>query len=167
MNENAAAIAENIQRIFENHQKYIWEKNRDTSKLKPVKYCHLRNTLNGHLKINILKLPRFVNNAEWYNKISITQFLSTAGRHFRVGTMMGRNSVQSRLNSETGISFTEFSYQVLQAYDWLHLLRAHNCRFQVRKKFDVFASIPLKVNFNALARLVEVIRWAILSRDTN
>jgi tyrosyl-tRNA synthetase len=45
--------------------------------------------------------------------------------------MLSRNSVQSRINSESGISFTEFSYQVLQGYDWLHLLQKYKCRFQV------------------------------------
>jgi len=45
--------------------------------------------------------------------------------------MLGRNSVESRMKSDSGISFTEFSYQVLQAYDWLHLLQEHKCRFQV------------------------------------
>lgn len=45
--------------------------------------------------------------------------------------MLSRNSVQSRINSEAGISFTEFSYQVLQGYDWLHLLQTYKCRFQI------------------------------------
>ncbi|KAK4025619.1 tyrosine--tRNA ligase, mitochondrial-like [Daphnia magna] len=108
--DNADVIAENITRIFQNHQKYIWEKNRDPNRLKPVK---------------------LVNNADWYNNVSITKFLSTAGRHFRVGAMLSRNSVQSRINSEAGISFTEFSYQVLQGYDWLHLLQTYKCRFQI------------------------------------
>ena len=66
-----------------------------------------------------------VNNADWYKKISITDFLAGVGRHFRVGTMLGRTSVETRLKSESGISFTEFSYQVLQASDWLHLLQEH------------------------------------------
>lgn len=108
--DNADVIAENITRIFQNHQKYIWEQNRDPNRLKPVK---------------------LVNNADWYNNVSITKFLSTAGRHFRVGAMLSRNSVQSRINSEAGISFTEFSYQVLQGYDWLHLLQTYKCRFQI------------------------------------
>ncbi|XP_046642046.1 tyrosine--tRNA ligase, mitochondrial-like [Daphnia pulicaria] len=106
--ENTNVIGENITRIFQNHEKYIWEKNRGP--LKPVK---------------------LVNNADWYNNVSITKFLSTAGRHFRVGAMLSRNSVQSRINSESGISFTEFSYQVLQGYDWLHLLQKYKCRFQI------------------------------------
>lgn len=45
--------------------------------------------------------------------------------------MLGRNSVQTRINSESGISFTEFSYQVLQGYDWLHLLDNYKCRLQI------------------------------------
>jgi tyrosyl-tRNA synthetase len=45
--------------------------------------------------------------------------------------MLLRHSVQSRLSSEVGMSFTEFCYQVFQAYDWLHLLQRYDCRFQV------------------------------------
>ena len=72
-----------------------------------------------------------VNNSDWYSNESIATFLATVGRHFRVGTMLGRNSVESRMKSDSGISFTEFSYQVLQAYDWLCLVQKFKCYFQV------------------------------------
>ena len=80
---------------------------------------------------------RIVNNADWYKNLSLTEFLGSAGRHFRVGTMLGRNSVQSRMNSESGISFTEFSYQVLQAYDWL-------CLHQKYKLVNVSVLVGIK-----------------------
>lgn len=54
------------------------------------------------------------------------------GRHLRMGTLLGRTSVQTRLNSPAGMSFTEFSYQLFQAYDWLHLFQKFDCKFQVR-----------------------------------
>lgn len=52
-------------------------------------------------------------------------------RHFRVNTMLTRESVKKRLDSEQGISFLEFSYQLFQAYDFLHLFRSHNCIAQI------------------------------------
>ncbi|KAI8040133.1 hypothetical protein M5D96_007563 [Drosophila gunungcola] len=62
---------------------------------------------------------------------SLIDFVANMGRHFRMGSMLSRSSVQSRLESEDGMSFTEFTYQIFQAYDWLHLLRRHNCCFQM------------------------------------
>lgn len=48
-----------------------------------------------------------------------------------MGNMLSRASVQSRLKSDSGMSFTEFTYQIFQAYDWLHLFKTYNCKFQV------------------------------------
>jgi len=72
-----------------------------------------------------------VNNADWIGKFSFVQFLRDVGKYFRVGEMMGKESVRKRLQSDVGMSFTEFSYQLLQAYDFLHLNREHNCTLQV------------------------------------
>ena len=58
-------------------------------------------------------------------------FLRDVGKNFRVGEMMGKESVRKRLNSDAGMSFTEFSYQLLQGYDFLHLYREKNCTLQV------------------------------------
>ena len=57
---------------------------------------------------------RFVNNRDWYESMGVIEFLRDVGRHFRVGTMIGRESVRARMESEEGLSYTEFSYQVLQ-----------------------------------------------------
>jgi tyrosyl-tRNA synthetase len=72
-----------------------------------------------------------VNNEEWYSKISPTDLIGGAGRHLRMGTLLSRTSVQTRLQSPVGMSFTEFSYQLFQAYDWLHLFQKYNCLFQI------------------------------------
>jgi tyrosyl-tRNA synthetase len=72
-----------------------------------------------------------VDNLDWYSEQNVVEFLHCVGRHFRLGTMLSRHSVQSRLSSQVGMSFTEFCYQVFQAYDWLHLLQRFDCRFQV------------------------------------
>lgn len=60
-----------------------------------------------------------------------TELIGTAGRYLRMGTLLSRTSVQTRISSPSGMSFTEFSYQLFQAYDWLHLYKNHNCKFQV------------------------------------
>lgn len=72
-----------------------------------------------------------MNNAEWYTSLSCVDFICGIGRHLRLGQMLSRTSVASRLQSEQGISYTEFSYQVFQAYDWLHLLNKYGCRIQI------------------------------------
>lgn len=57
--------------------------------------------------------------------------IGKAGRHLRMGTLLSRTSVRSRLQSSVGMSFTEFSYQLFQAYDWFHLFKNYHCSFQV------------------------------------
>ena len=73
---------------------------------------------------------RMVNNADWLRKTNLLEFLRDIGKHFTVNTMMGRESVKGRFGRDSGISFTEFSYQLLQAYDFLTLYERHNCAFQ-------------------------------------
>lgn len=75
--------------------------------------------------------PLVFNNDEWFSKFSFIDFLRDVGKHFRLGTMLAKESVKSRLNSEEGISFTEFSYQLLQAYDFYHLYAEHGVCLQI------------------------------------
>src|SRR5882672_7604331 len=70
-----------------------------------------------------------VDNHEWLAKLEVIPFLRDVGKHFGVGAMVARESVRSRLG--TGISFTEFAYQVLQAYDFLSLHERHDCTIQM------------------------------------
>jgi len=75
---------------------------------------------------------KLVNNLDWYESMSAIGLLRDVGKHFRVGTMMTRESVKSRLGGEDGgLSLTEFAYQALQGYDFLHLYRTSNCKVQV------------------------------------
>lgn len=74
---------------------------------------------------------RLVDNAEWTAPLSYLEFLRDVGKHFSVNVMMARDSVRSRLESESGISYTEFSYQLLQAHDFLHLRERYNCELQI------------------------------------
>jgi len=72
------------------------------------------------------------NNLDWFQNMSALDLLRDVGKHFRIATMLGRESVKSRLGrGDEGMSFTEFSYQLLQGYDFLHLYRKHNCRVQI------------------------------------
>ncbi|KAI8603505.1 hypothetical protein EDD21DRAFT_368875 [Dissophora ornata] len=74
---------------------------------------------------------KVVNNKDWFGKMSALELLGDVGRYARVGTMIARDSVKSRLESPQGISFTEFSYQLLQAYDFWHLYHEDGCRIQL------------------------------------
>lgn len=70
-----------------------------------------------------------VNNYDWLSKIDILTFLRDFGKHFNVNYMIAKDIVSSRL--ATGISFTEFTYTILQAADWLHLYQNHQCEMQI------------------------------------
>jgi tyrosyl-tRNA synthetase len=73
-----------------------------------------------------------VNNIHWIEKWSFIDFLRDIGKHFSVNTMIARDSVKQRLNDrEHGMSYTEFSYSLLQAYDFLHLYDHHGCTLQI------------------------------------
>jgi len=76
--------------------------------------------------------PIFVNNADWWRKMDVVSFLRDVGKHFSVNAMLTKDSVRNRIeNRDQGISFTEFSYQLLQGYDFVHLHRAHNVQIQM------------------------------------
>lgn len=72
---------------------------------------------------------QIVNNYDWFKNMSFLEFLRDVGKHLTVSYMMAKDSVQNRL--ETGISFTEFSYQLVQGYDFLHLNKELNCKIQM------------------------------------
>ncbi|MBS2538162.1 tyrosine--tRNA ligase [Catenulispora sp. NF23] len=73
---------------------------------------------------------RVVNNLDWTAPMSAIDFLRDIGKHFRVGKMLSKDAVSARLNSEAGISYTEFSYQILQGLDYLELYRQYRCTLQ-------------------------------------
>ncbi|KAJ1643025.1 tyrosyl-tRNA synthetase, partial [Coemansia asiatica] len=84
-----------------------------------------------HIDATNLKKINVLHNADWYKDMNILSFLGNVGRYARVGAMMARDSVKSRLQSVSGISFTEFSYQLLQAYDFWYLYHHYGCRIQL------------------------------------
>jgi len=73
---------------------------------------------------------RMVNNYDWISSLDTVTFLRDVGKHFRMGTMLAKETVARRLASDEGISYTEFSYQVLQGMDFLELYRRHGCVLQ-------------------------------------
>ncbi len=77
-----------------------------------------------------LPAPVYVDNLTWTEPLSAIDLLRDLGKHFRVGRMLAKEAVAARLNSEAGISYTEFSYQILQAHDFLQLFRRHGVTLQ-------------------------------------
>ncbi|MFV0339668.1 MAG: tyrosine--tRNA ligase [Parachlamydiaceae bacterium] len=75
--------------------------------------------------------PVFLNNFDWFKSFSFIDFLRDVGKLFRMGPMLGKESVRARMESEEGMSFTEFCYQILQSYDFLHLFEKHQVTVQV------------------------------------
>ena len=73
----------------------------------------------------------FVNNADWLAKLNLIEFLRDTGKNFTINELIKKEAIASRLNSENGISYTEFAYPLLQAYDYLVLHRNYGCDLQV------------------------------------
>lgn len=78
---------------------------------------------------NILPTATVVNNYDWISQYDIITFLRDIGKHFNINYMISKDSVKSRL--ENGISFTEFTYQIIQSLDFMHLYKEHNCTLQI------------------------------------
>uniref|UniRef100_H3AD61 Tyrosine--tRNA ligase n=1 Tax=Latimeria chalumnae TaxID=7897 RepID=H3AD61_LATCH len=104
---NVQGIRENLQRISTNHQLF---------------HCGSKQRF-GEFSI--------LDNAAWYRGCEVVEFLAKVGRHFRMGTMLSRHSVQSRLKSPEGMNLSEFVYQVFQAYDFYYLHQYQGCRIQL------------------------------------
>lgn len=82
---------------------------------------------------NIPNKAMLVNNYDWMKEFSFLDFIRDVGKHITVNYMMAKDSVKKRISSESksGMSFTEFSYQLVQAYDFLHLFKTENCKLQM------------------------------------
>ena len=91
----------------------------------------LRSQLERLLDFEGENPARIVNNLDWTGELGAIDLLRDIGKHFRMGTMLAKDVVARRLASEEGISYTEFSYQVLQANDYLELYRRHGCTLEV------------------------------------
>ncbi|WP_194408857.1 tyrosine--tRNA ligase [Microbacterium cremeum] len=90
----------------------------------------LRGQVEQYLSFDGENAARLVNNLDWTAPLSAIDFLREIGKHYRVGTMIKKDAVSARLNSDAGISYTEFSYQILQGLDFLELYRQYGCVLQ-------------------------------------
>ncbi|MGN7861765.1 tyrosine--tRNA ligase [Microbacterium sp. 22303] len=90
----------------------------------------LRAQVERYLSFDGDNAARIVNNLDWTAPMSAIDFLREIGKHYRVGTMLKKDAVAARLNSDAGISYTEFSYQILQGLDFLELYRQYGCVLQ-------------------------------------
>jgi len=88
-----------------------------------------RSQLERFLEFSGSNAAKMVNNADWLCSLSLVEFLRDIGKHFTVSLMLQKESVKTRL--EAGISFTEFTYMLLQGYDFLHLYRTYGCELQL------------------------------------
>jgi tyrosyl-tRNA synthetase len=92
----------------------------------------IRPQLERVLDFEVASNPaRLLNNAEWLVSMSAMEFLRDVGKYFTVNYLLAKESVKRRIESEEGISYTEFSYSLLQAYDFLVLHDRYNCRLQI------------------------------------
>src|SRR6476660_2209132 len=97
-----------------------------------VNVLGIRAQLEKFLDFDARQNPaRIVNNADWLGTVDLLTFLRDVGKHFSVNYMLEKDSVNRRLDSESGISYTEFSYLVLQAYDFLQLFDRYGCSLQM------------------------------------
>lgn len=98
------------------------QKNTEALKNQLSKYLNFEE---GENKAELL------NNIDWLGKLNMIEFLRDTGKFFKVNVMLTKDSVKKRIESEVGISFTEFTYQILQAYDFEYLYRTKNCILQM------------------------------------
>src|SRR5262245_28939021 len=90
----------------------------------------IRGQIEPYLDFTGEYAARMVNNLDWTEGLSALDFLRDIGKHFRVNRMLAKDAVSARLQSEAGISYTEFSYQILQGMDYLELFRRYGRRLQ-------------------------------------
>ena len=91
----------------------------------------IRAQLERFLDFKGSNAAKIINNADWLVSIGMVDFMRDVGKHFTVNHMLAKDSVDRRIGSESGISYTEFSYMLLQAYDYLVLAQQHNCTLQM------------------------------------
>jgi tyrosyl-tRNA synthetase len=101
---------------------------------------------------------RLVDNADWTAPLSFLEFLRDVGKHFPLSAMLAKDSVRSRMEGEGGISYTEFSYQLLQAFDFYHLRQTVACELQIGGS-DQWGNITAGVDFTRRKLAATVWGW--------
>jgi tyrosyl-tRNA synthetase len=125
-----------------------------------------RNTKRIAGQLERISRVSLVNNLDWTGSLTLLDFLRDIGKHASVNQMVARESVKARLESENGISFTEFSYQLLQANDYLHLSRKHAVEIQIGGS-DQWGNLLAGVDLirRADGRHVHAFTWPLLLRS--
>jgi tyrosyl-tRNA synthetase len=126
--------------------------------------AHNTKRIAGQLE-RISRVP-LVNNLAWTGQLTLLDFLRDVGKHASVNQMIARESVKARLESENGISFTEFSYQLLQANDYLQLCRHHGVEIQIGGS-DQWGNLLAGVDLirRADGKHVHALTWPLLLRS--
>jgi tyrosyl-tRNA synthetase len=88
----------------------------------------IKKQLSKYINFNDNDGAILVNNYDWISKINVIEFLRDYGKNFNISYMLAKDTIATRL--QTGISYTEFSYMILQSIDWLHLFNTYNCKIQ-------------------------------------
>ncbi len=117
-------------------------------------------------RVSRTKQIMLLNNKDWFAPMTCIDFLRDVGRHFRIGTMISRESVKARLGSEEGLSYTEFSYQLLQAYDFYHLFDRHGVTLQLGGS-DQWGNITAGIDFvrRLTGKEVYGLTWSLLLKS--
>jgi tyrosyl-tRNA synthetase len=125
-----------------------------------------RNTERIAGQLERISRVSLVNNLVWTGSLTLLDFLRDIGKHASVNQMIARESVKARLESENGISFTEFSYQLLQANDYLHLCRHYGVELQIGGS-DQWGNLLAGVDLirRADGRHVHALTWPLLLRS--
>jgi tyrosyl-tRNA synthetase len=124
-----------------------------------------RNTKRIAEQLERISRVSLVNNLSWTGPLTLLDFLRDVGKHASVNQMIARESVKARLESENGISFTEFSYQLLQANDYLHLCRNHRVELQIGGS-DQWGNLLAGVDLirRSEGKHVQAFTWPLLLR---
>jgi tyrosyl-tRNA synthetase len=128
----------------------------------------MRKQLERFIDLSSTDAALMLNNAEWLCSLNLIEFLRDIGKHFSVNEMVKRDSVRIRLEErDHGISYTEFSYMLLQAYDFLHLCRTHDCTVQMGGS-DQWGNILSGADLirRVLGRRAEGITFPLLTTST-
>ncbi|NGX44995.1 MAG: Tyrosine--tRNA ligase [Chlamydiae bacterium] len=110
--------------------------------------------------------PVMIDNDSWLGSLNLIEFLRDVGKHFRMGPMLGKEMVRTRLESEDGLSFTEFSYQMIQAYDYYHLFSSEEVVLQLGGS-DQWGNITAGIEFirKRLGKTAYGLTWPLLTRS--
>ena len=130
LEHNVRGITAQVHRFFERGADYAARRQASASRSNSPSEAE-SSTMAAARQAAELGRVEVLNNLDWFKDVTFLSFLRDVGKLARVNVMLARESVKARLSSAAGISFTEFTYQLLQAYDFLHLYESHGCRVQV------------------------------------